>query len=144
MADYFEKLGNLLNEALKNGEIPQDEKKTNNFNTETNNFSQDKESKQKIKDNISQKKNIPTGEVVKLHKYTTNIQFPFKIQNALTTLDIVYPFTIRDIKIQYHKLLKQNHPDTKSTIQTSKNVSKNRQINDIQDAYRILKEYFSV
>lgn len=144
MADYFEKLGKLLNEALENGEIPQEEKKSENFNTKTNNFSQNKESKQKIKDNFRQKKDIPTGEVIKLHKYTTNIHFPLKVQNALTTLDIAYPFTTKDIKTQYHKLLKQNHPDTKNTIQTSKNVLKIRQINDIQEAYKILKDYFNV
>lgn len=144
MADYFEKLGNLLNEALENGKIPQEEKKTDNFNTETNNFSKNKESKQKIKDNFRKKKATPTGEVIKLHKYTTNIQFPPKIQNALTTLDIVYPFTIKDVKTQYHKLLKQNHPDTKNTIQNSQNVLKTEQINNIQDAYKILKDYFNV
>lgn len=144
MADYFEKLGKLLNEALENGKIPQEEKKTDNFNTETNNFSKNKESKQKIKDNFRKKKAPPTGEVVKLHKYTTNIQFPPKIQNALVTLDIAYPFTIKDVKIQYHKLLKQNHPDTKNTIQNSQNVLKTEQINDIQDAYKILKDYFNM
>lgn len=144
MADYFEKLGKLLNEALENGEIPKEEKKSDNFNTESNNFFQNKESKQKIKDNFRQKKDIQTGEVIKLHKYTTNIQFPLKVQNALTTLDIVYPFTSKDIKIQYRKQLKQNHPDTKNTIQTSQTVLKNKQINDIQEAYKVLKDYFNI
>jgi hypothetical protein len=89
---------------------------------------------------------VPTGEVIKLHKYTYNMQFPPNIQKALGTLDIVYPFRQKDIIKQYHKLLKENHPDTKKTIQTSQDVENNRQktIDEITEAYKILCTFFSI
>jgi DnaJ-class molecular chaperone len=47
---------------------------------------------------------------------------------------------------QYHKLLKENHPDTKKTIQVSQNVENIRQksIDDITEAYKILCTFFSI
>ena len=87
-----------------------------------------------------------TGQVIKLHKYTYNMQFPPHIQKALSTLDIAYPFTVKDIKKQYHKLLKENHPDTQNTIQTSQDVENNRQksIDEITEAYKILCDSFGI
>lgn len=136
MSEYFERLGKLLSNTLESGEIPQEKEEIPENNIE---FSYKKEKKRK---DFLKKEQIPVGEVIKLHKYTKNMQFPSEISKALNTLDIAYPFTIKDIKKQYHKLLKENHPDTKITIQTSKNVLKNRQINDIQSAYLLLKSYF--
>jgi DnaJ-class molecular chaperone len=74
------------------------------------------------------------------------MQFPPHIQKALGTLDIAYPFTAKDIKKQYHKLLKQNHPDTKITIQHSQSVQNNRQstIDDIKNSYQILCDFFGI
>ena len=74
------------------------------------------------------------------------MQFPPYIQKALGTLDIVYPFTHKDITKQYHKLLKQNHPDTKTTIQYSQDVQNNRQltIDDIKNSYQILRNFFGI
>ena len=88
----------------------------------------------------------PTGQVIKLHKYTYNMQFSLEIQKALSTLDITHPFTIKDITKQYHKLLKENHPDTKKTIQISQSVENNRQktIDEITEAYKILCSFFSI
>lgn len=136
MSEYFERLGKLLNDALEKGEIPQEKKEIPENNKD---FFYKKEKKCK---NFSKKEHIEVGEVIKLHKYTENIQFPDKIQKALNTLDIAYPFTIKDITKQYHKLIKENHPDTRNTIQFSKDVLKSRQINDIQDAFNTLKSYF--
>lgn len=137
MSEYFERLGKLLNEALEKGELSQEKEE---ISENKKDFFYKKE--KKFKD-FSKQEHIAVGEVIKLHKYTENIQYPDKIQKALSTLDIAYPFTIKDITKQYHKLIKENHPDTQNTIQTSENVLKNRQINDIQDAYIILKLYFS-
>lgn len=136
MSEYFERLGKLLSKTLETGEIPQEKEEIPENNIE---FSYKKEKKRK---EFPKKEQIPVGEVIKLHKYTKNMQFPSKISKALSTLDIAYSFTIKDITKQYHKLLKENHPDTKITIQTSENVLKNRQINDIQSAYLLLKSYF--
>ena len=87
------------------------------FNESKNSTVNNKTRAEKVKK--AQKSAIPTGQVIKLHKYTYNMQFPPYIQKALDTLDIAYPFTQKDISRQYHKLLKENHPDTKNTIQTS-------------------------
>ena len=74
------------------------------------------------------------------------MQFPSYIQKALGTLDIAYPFTQKDITKQYHKLLKQNHPDTKIAIQHSQGVQNNRQLTiyDIKNSYQILCDFFGI
>ena len=74
------------------------------------------------------------------------MQFPPIIQQALTTLDIAYPFTSKDIKKQYRKLLKEIHPDTKNTIQSSQDVENNGQktVDEITEAYKMLCHFFSI
>ena len=74
------------------------------------------------------------------------MQYPPHIQKALTTLDIAYPFTEKNISKQYHKLLKQYHPDTQNTIQHSQDVQNNRQktIDEITEAYKILCDFFGI
>lgn len=170
MPDMYDKLGDMLNEALESGKIPTDRhceaegrsKPSKNKNDqidshenaeETGHFSF-KESKKttvnnKTKSEKAQKDKksaVPTGEVIKLHKYTYNMQFPLHIQKALDTLDIAYPFKQKDITKQYHKLLKENHPDTKKTIQVSQNVENIRQksIDEITEAYKILSDFFGI
>ena len=79
------------------------------------------------------------------------MQFPLNIQNALTTLDIVYPFTKFQLKQKYRKLCKEYHPDKKSkqtdvkiTIQTSNFVYNSilLDINMITEAYSALLKFF--
>ena len=171
MPDMYDKLGEMLNEALESGKIPTearhceaegrsnlsetendqtipDEKPEESghfsFNESKNSTVNNKTRAEKVKK--AQKSAIPTGQVIKLHKYTYNIQFPPYIQKALNTLDIAYPFTAKDIKKQYRRLLKENHPDTKKTIQTSQCVENNRQksIDEITEAYKILCTFFGI
>ena len=151
MPDMYEKLGDMLNEALESGEIPQNEKEPDETETSIPEHSEGGETtvetgslKKTI--NSGKKQQIPTGEVIKLHKYTYNMQFPPQIQAALTTLDIVYPFTEKDVSAAYHKKLKETHPDTKNTIQPSESVQNIRQItvDDIRNSYRILCDFFGI
>ena len=154
MPDMYDKLGEMLNDVLKSGKIPQDNKNdqitSDEKKEESGHFSfkndENKAKKARIDAKKLKKEQIPTGQVIKLHKYTYNMQFPPHIQKALGTLDIVYPFRQKDITKQYHKLLKENHPDTKKTIQTPQNVENNRQktIDDITEAYKILCDFFGI
>ena len=158
MPDMYDKLGEMLNEALESGKIPQDNKHESEEESvvepvETTDSSSDfiKNTQKSTENNKKSAKNnlknaFATGEVIKLHKYTYNMQFPPHIQKALGTLDIAYPFTQKDITKQYHKLLKQNHPDTKITIQHSQDVQNNRQltIDDIKNSYQILCGFFGI
>ena len=161
MPDMYDQLGEMLNEAVESGKIPQNEKNdqvdSHENVEESGHFSFNKSEKSTVNNKKSAKKmtighceterlSNPTGEVIKLHKYTYNMQFPLHIQKALGTLDIVYPFTQKDITKQYHKLLKQNHPDTQNTIQTSQGVQNNRQktIDEIVEAYKILCDFFGI
>ena len=161
MPDMYDKLGEMLNDVLESGEIPKenqnDQVTSDEKIEESGHFSFNKSEKSTVNNNKSAKKTTighcetesrsnPTGEVIKLHKYTYNMQFPPYIQKALGTLDIVYPFTHKDITKQYHKLLKQNHPDTKTTIQYSQDVQNNRQltIDDIKNSYQILRNFFGI
>lgn len=167
MPDMYDNLGEMLNEALESGKIPKNKKEPDDTVVEcsqgeriettakSGSFILDKGGFDTTDDLAShysnhrifkKKDQISTGEVIKLHKYTYNMQFPPHIQKALGTLDIVYPVTQKDIVKQYHKLLKENHPDTKKTIQTSKNVENCRQktIDDITEAYKILCTFFGI
>lgn len=157
MGDMYSKLGDLLNDALEKGEIPQkksDESKDFEGiirNNESENFKKDeKEDKtQKTRKRIhifTQKSQKQTAEVIKMHKYTENMYISPEILHALDTLDIAYPTDLKMIKKQYHKLLKELHPDTKTTIQSSNNVENSRQnqksIDEIQAAYNYLKTLY--
>ncbi len=178
MPDMYDKLGDLLNEALESGKIPQnketpvndrdisDEKSENpgHFNlteeekaasrtaaneekpSESGKNTEKNSEKLKNFTRIFKKKQIPRGQVIKMHKYTYNMQFPDYIQKALATLDIAYPFTIKSLQKQYHKLLKENHPDRQNTIQKAEGVQNIRQIsiNEIIEAYKVLSEYFAI
>ena len=170
MPDMYDKLGDMLNDVLESGKIPADNhskveaenrnKPIENQNDqsipdekseESGHFSFNQNKKTVVNNKKSSKKDsknafATTGEVIKLHKYTYNMQFPLHIQQALTTLDIAYPFVILDIKKQYRKLLKENHPDTKKAIRTSQNVENNRQVtvDEITEAYKILCTFFSI
>lgn len=167
MPDMYDKLGEMLNEVLESGEIPHSEQQNNDQDTESEkpadsghfSFKNDEnpvENDKKSADdcvngvfdrlNHRSRKQIPTGEVIKLHKYTYNMQFPPYIQKALSTLDIAYPFRQKDISRQYHKLLKQNHPDTQNTIHSSQDVQNNSQItvDEIIESYKILCEFFGI
>ncbi len=167
MPDMYDKLGEMLNEALESGKIPTDRhceaegrsKPSENQNDqvtsdekieETGHFSFNKSEKSTVNNKKSAKNDsktaFATGEVIKLHKYTYNMQFPPHIQKALGTLDMMYPFTQKDITKQYHKLLKENHPDTQNTIQTSQGVKNSRQktIDDITEAYKTLCTFFGI
>ena len=154
MPDMYDKLGEMLNDVLESGKIPQndkndqitsDEKKEESGHFSFKNY-ENKAKKAGIDAKKLKKEQIPTGQVIKLHKYTYNMQFPPLIQKALNTLDIAYPFTQKDISKQYHKLLKENHPDTQNTIQNSELVQNIRQysINEIQDSYKTLCDFFGI
>ena len=153
MPDMYDKLGEMLNEALESGEIPQSQ--INNDQNELPENEEDsghfdfKEAEKSTKNTrktvkSEKKQQIPTGEVIKMHKYTYNMQLPPQIQTALTTLDIAYPFTQKDITTAYHNKLKEAHPDTQNTIQTSKTVQNNRQytVDEIKNVYQILCDFF--
>ncbi len=157
MPDMYDKLGEMLNDVLESGKIPKNTTKSEEepeiepIKTTVSSsdfFNNSQKSTEYIKKSSKKytKKTFPTGEILKLHKYTYNIQFPPHIQKALHTLDIVYPFSLKDISKQYHKLLKENHPDTQNTIQTSKVVKNIRQISidDIKEAYKILYNFFVI
>ena len=165
MPDMYDKLGEMLNEALESGRIPTDHncKAEDQSNPNTNDqetaseksadsghFSFKKDEKPVENDKKSAKKTqkteIPTGEVIKMHEYAYNMQFPPQIQSALTTLDIVYPFTQKDISVAYHKKLKEVHPDTKNTIQISESVYNSRHItvDEIKKNYQILSDFFGI
>ena len=161
MPDMYDKLGEMLNEALESGKIPENNKEPDKPVVESvettgssgsftlNNDGFDKLNHRNDRKNTlksEKKQQIPTGEVIKMHKYTYNIQFPPQIQSALTTLDIAYPFTTKDITSAYHNKLKQIHPDTQNTIQISKGVQIIRQltVDEVRNSYKILCDFFEI
>ncbi len=177
MPDMYDKLGDLLNEALNSGNIPKEDKEDwksknldsseyksydsslfsfnfdkerpleNNNSSENNSYSKDNnQNTEKIRVKILKKDEIPRAQVIKMHNYTNFMHFPPYIQSALSTLDIAYPFNSEVIKQKYRSLLKENHPDTKNTIQNTESVKNNRQlsIDQIKEAYNTLSSYFGI
>ncbi len=162
MPDMYDKLGEMLNEALESGKIPQNKTKkdpesevecsrsecieTTDSGSDSFKSGFETSSEQHTHRVFKKKQQLPTGEVIKLHKYTYNMQFPSQIQNALTTLDMAYPFTQKDIINAYHTKLKKVHPDTQNTIQTSQNVQNIRQstVDDVRNSYKILCDFFGI
>ena len=155
----YSNLADLLNTTLKNGEIPKEFAQKEEIPKDINEKTQNKSEKKLIENQNIQKKSFKIKIKKKktqekhytiLHKYTENIQFPLNIQNALTTLDIVYPFSKSKLNKQYRKFSKLLHPDknnqkyTKITIQESNNVYKTIQLSfsDISYAYKTLLNYF--
>lgn len=161
MPDMYDKLGEMLNEALESGEIPQNNENDQNISEQNvqnsghfsfNNDEKIEEKQRKNTENTrksgknTSKKAIPTGEVIKMHNYAYNMHFPPYIQKALSTLDIVYPFTKKVLNSAYRKKLKETHPDTKNTIQTSQDVQYFRHytIDEIKESYKILCIFFDI
>lgn len=155
----YSNLADLLNKTLENGEIPSKLIEKNNdikeneekINLKKENLIKNKQKnlKKTFKILLKNKKTTQNNYTI-LHKYTENIQFPIHIQNALTTLDIVYPFSKFQLKQKYRKLCKKLHPDKnnanniKITIQTSDYVYNSIQldIKTINEAYSTLIQYF--
>lgn len=157
--DMYDKLGNLLKNAIFEGNIGTDSENQDDIDDNPSEKADSAIDDIKTEVKNTKKVVIPDnsdtpikGEVINMHKYTDFMQFPEEIKTALYTLDIVYPVTIKQIKKQYHKKLKELHPDkntgkiTKITRQESKNVYKTVQlsINILQYYYKILLAYFSV
>lgn len=164
MPDMYEKLGDLLNEALESGSIKQEksasaekiqDRDTSNSD-ESNIQNCDKSGlfyyqnstfpgkKRKIILKVPQNNKKLQAEIINMYKYTKIMHITPEIQKALTTLDIAYPCTWNDIKHRYKTLLKENHPDTQNTTQNSKCVLNNRQltIDEIRYNYKILENFF--
>lgn len=155
----YSNLADLLNKTLENGEIPSKLIEKNNdikeneekINLKNENLIKNKQKnlKKTFKILLKNKKTTQNNYTI-LHKYTENIQFPMHIQNALTTLDIAYPFSKFQLKQKYRKLCKILHPDKnntnniKITIQTSDYVYNSIQldIKTINEAYSTLLQYF--
>ena len=155
----YSNLADLLNTTLENGEIPKEFAQKEEIPKDINEKTQNKSEKNLIENQNIQKKLFKIKIKKKktqekhytiLYKYTENIQFPLNIQNALTTLDVVYPFSKSKLNKQYRKFSKLLHPDknnqkyTKITIQESDNVYKTIQLSfsDISYAYKTLLNYF--
>lgn len=186
----YEKLGEMLNEVLENGGIgldkvnEEDKKQVDDkinaddkisvddkinaddekIGLHTGKIKEKKTFDRKIDEKIhisSQKQQISTGKVIKMHKYTQNMHIPQEVLQALGTLHLVYPADWNIIKKQYHTLLKSVHPDTntnKTTIQTTEHVFKNihpgtkkdsttpavesLSIDELKKAYNTLKAWY--
>lgn len=162
MSDMWDKLGDLLNDALKsdnltikniekdqnsskmdvfdeNSGLFFDKKSQNNQNTEK----KSKKLEEKIR-NILQSDNESIGEVIKdsnnykMHKYTKLMHIPCIVSKSLYTLDIVCinNLTVKKLRQQYHILLKENHPDTSRVNEKLKSPE------ELKKAYEIVKSYF--
>lgn len=166
MPDMYDKLGDLLNNVLESGKIPNFENENKHLDysekeitSENPDFfySNEKKTQKNTKINqntirkiINDKNQSKIGKIEtdinyskikfkKLHKYTDNMQFPKEVSKSLDTLHIVSFTSWNDVKKKYHNLLKEYHPDIKNSYEkTQENAVK-----DIINAYKILEKYFN-
>lgn len=113
----YEKLGDLLNEALEKGEIAQEGQ---SFNVKGQTFNV----KGLSSDVPKPSKSNPIGSVIK-----QEVLFAFNLFGLPTTA------TLSQVKQKYHYLLKVSHPDTRES--SNQNIS----VDDIKNAYKILEKY---
>ena len=115
MDNMYDKLGEMLNNVLETGKLPQSTKTKDN-------------SKIQDKDQIS----------VKIEK------LPESIQEAFRYLECTPEMSQEEVRKSYHKKLKSIHPD-KNTIQESENEYKNIHytVEKLGSMYKILNNYYT-
>ena len=117
MPGLYDKLGDLLNEVLESGKIPE------------------------IKNNSEAQKgdrNIESDSADNTGPFSFNPEnFPDDIQKALKLLEIFPPFTKIQLRKKYHDLLILTHPDTGN--EQTKNQYK---VELLTKAYNKLDNYF--
>lgn len=150
MSDYFEKLGNLLNDVLETGELPSENTAdTSTAEDVTNatfkNNTQDSKQSESFKTEKNRKriftfnrKKTSNAQIIRNNQYTINQQLTAEIQSAFNLLGLIFPCTWKQVNKQYHFLLKEIHPDTKK----SEHQNTDTQINDLQQAYNLLKQFY--
>lgn len=168
MSDMYEKLGDLLNDVLESGKIPENNEKKDqeikkeaenasktgpfSFNKEkiTEKTNQNKANTRRIKHNTSFTEEIPVGKVYKdasfsdyeyseLHKYAEKMHIPKEVSDSLDTLHIVSLCDWKKIKKAYHQALKKAHPDTKEKMPGE---VQHYTVEQVISAYNILKNYY--
>ncbi len=134
----YEKLGDLLNEALEQGKIAQEGQTINvkglssNVKGQSSNVKGLSSNVNRLSSNVKgQSKSIskpvnkiPTGTVIK-----QEVLLAFNLFGLPTTANLA------QVKQKYHYLLKEIHPDTKGPA--TSNVS----IDDLKKSYEILEKY---
>lgn len=163
MSDMYGKLGDLLNNVLEAGQIPQEEITKDqdpvNYKGDGENsdpFFIDKSAKEKStihRKKIINNDSIPQGFVykakntadIKMHKYTKIMHIPLEVSKSLDTLHIVSLEDLNESKLKqiYHQLLKENHPDTANkNCKNSDKKGENNRIDEIKQAYNTV--YFFI
>lgn len=114
MNNMYDKLGDMLNDVLESGKIPEPIRNT------------EKEQKQKENQNI------------KLEN------LPEKIQKAFIYLECSPEMTIEEVRKVYHSKLKEVHPDktTIQTSETD-NKSTHYTVQNLNTMYKILTDYYT-
>lgn len=150
----YDKLGDLLNDALESGKISEEpvfekkEEPASETQTQTNNEFTGCDSSETLRDNSTlfrfkrtffRNKKIETGEVIKGSKLSTPISFPPQIVQALQIFGITdySKITKSYIRKTYLQLIKKVHPDTNTN-----GTDQNEKTQNIIQAYKILTEYF--
>lgn len=148
----YEKLGDLLKDALDNPTPRQDQSNEESRNTTPPRHNQPtkestnphsvchSESNEESRNTHRVKflflhNKIPTGQVIKEKDYKEKPKVPQEVINALYTLKVTSPVTWLKIKSQYRKLLKETHPDTG-------NVQQNISIDKIKEAFEVIKKFY--
>lgn len=130
----YEKLGDLLNEALDKGEIPREEPKQTSSNSDQslNIPENDTPSYVKFSKIPKKKETKSTGSIIRREQ----LELPPQILQSLKTINLTPPVSWFKIKMQYRRMLKNNHPDT--ALQLDSTIT----IDQIKQSFEILKQYY--
>lgn len=171
MSGLYDKLGDMLNEVLESGKIPDKDKfffNKENQNSElhekacandtnashgNNERSSDSFSFNKT-DSINDKEKInfnkftnfeqkTSDTIIRNYNYNNELQFPEEIKASMIALSINYPFTQVELRKQYHKLLKTFHPDTVIS-ENKKKPASTIDADFLLKNYNLLQSYFFI
>lgn len=157
----YDKLGELLTEAIETNNFPKSSQKEienskqtenlydSNFNQNANsqdnqNNSQNKTETSKIKFKIFTRNSAAkkhTGSIIK----SEDIEIPEEIKSAFKILKLDFTNDIGLIKKQYRKLMLKYHPDTVDTKASNPKIVlelRQKQTQQLTEAYKKIEEYF--
>ncbi|MCQ2591709.1 MAG: J domain-containing protein [Treponema sp.] len=133
MADFYGKLGDLLNEVLENQAIPQ--KSTTAPENKNPDSSIDSHKSEQNPNNFS----ITTET-----QNNSPSEIPEELKNPLKALEMTFPFTEEELRKKYHQLLLKYHPDkVHSKIENPKILYtlRQKQTEKITNAYNQLEQW---
>lgn len=143
MNSQYDKLGEMLKDAIKSGSFPESNKKSSNsknHNKKQETFQTKQQDKQKETNRIFKEKDEEHRNKSKKNNITdNNVQ---KSIHLYKIFNLTYGCTLEDLKDSYRKLLKKYHPDNFEGFPETQKIAE-RKTQELISAFNKLLELIS-